>query len=87
MNKALDITQRNCPRDLEWDTRYDTPKVIQLTVISGVRITWNPDDNRFYVETTLCNTHGDWETAHTFGGNRKGWHNALNRARNYHEYA
>ena len=83
MNKSLDITQHTCPRDLEWDTRYNTPKVIQLTVIPGVRITWNPDDNRFYVETTLGNTYGDWETIHTFGGNTKGWHNALNRARSY----
>lgn len=83
MNKTLSITQYNCPRNLEWDTRYDTPKVIQLTVLPGVRITWNPDDNRFYVETTLSNSYQDWETIHTFGGSPKGWHNALNRARNY----
>ena len=80
MDKTLSITQRNCPKDLDWDTRYDTPRVIQMTIIPGVRITWNPDDNRFYVETTFGNEYDDWETAHTFQGSIKGWHNAKNRA-------
>lgn len=81
MDKTLSISQRNCPGDLDWDRRYDTPRVMQLTILPGVRITWNPDDNRFYVETTLNNEFGDWETAHTFQGSTKGWDNAKHRAR------
>lgn len=83
MDKTLSITQQHCPRDLEWDRRYDTPRVIQLTILPGVRITWNPDDNRFYVETTLDNAYGDWETVHTFQGSSKGWDNAKACARRY----
>jgi len=83
MDKTLSITRQHCPRDLEWDRRYDTPRVIQLTILPGVRITWNPDDNRFYVETTLENEYGDWETIRTFQGSTKGWDNAKNRARRY----
>ncbi len=83
MDKTLSITRQYSPRDLEWDTRYNTPAVIQLTILPGVRITWNPDDNRFYVETDRHNKYGDWETVKTFQGSPKGWDNAKYCARRH----
>ena len=80
-NYALSITQQHHPRDLEWDKRYDTPAVMQMNILPGVRITWNPDDNRFYVETDRNNEFHDWETVKTFAGNGKGWDNAKYCAR------
>lgn len=83
MDMTLSITRRYCPADVEWDRRYNTPAVIQRTILPGIRITWNPDDNRFYVETTLGNKYGDWETVKTFQGSVKGWYNAKYCARRH----
>ncbi len=82
-NYALSITMQHRPRDLDWDRRYDTPSVMQLTILPGIRITWNPDDNRFYVESTRGNEYGDWETVKTFQGSTVGWYNAKYCARRH----
>ncbi len=67
------------PMDLDWNTQLDEPEVIQLTFGNLARITWNPDNNRFYVEQKSL--QGDWITVVTRACNDKGWHNAKYTAR------
>jgi len=75
-------TQRH-PRDMDWNKQRNTPDVMQTRLIRlppDVRITWNPDDDRFYVEQQEP-LYDDWETSKTFCGNIKGWDNAKYHAR------
>ena len=44
--------------------------------INGKRVTWNPDDNRFYVMVGQ-------DVVATFRGNRKGWYNMVQWARTH----
>ena len=82
----IEFTSRNTPQlHLLWNTELNEPEVMQKQFGPRVRITWNPDDDRFYVEELVEYTESvkceEWETVHTFAGNRKGWQNALDRAR------
>jgi len=44
--------------------------------INGKQITWNPDDNRFYVMVGQ-------DVVATFAGNKKGWSNMVQWARTH----
>ena len=75
MDKTLTIKAYNCPRDLSWNQHTNTPEVMQKQIADNVQITWNPDDNRFYVEQR-DKEFGDWITKRTNAGSHKGWDNA-----------
>ena len=57
--------------------RNGEPCVVQYEVPGQFRLSFNPDDNRFYVETWASDWSG-WETAATFAE----WRNAVYYAKN-----
>ncbi len=73
---TIDIPMRDGhrPRDISWNSRLDEPDVIQMSLFEDIRITWNPDDGRFYVEQR--STQDEWETIATRVGSVHGWDNA-----------
>lgn len=73
-------TRHMRPRDIIWDKRCDTPAVMQMNISPTVRITYNPDDDMFYVEQQE-ETYGDWETVCRRNNDIRGWHNAKYTAR------
>lgn len=53
-----------------------TPEVLQHET-PRCRLSWDPDDNRFYVEIPDCWFKGEWRTASSFTD----WRNAVQYAR------
>ena len=66
-----------------WNDLMQRPAVTQKALDSRTHITYNPDDERFYVEELVKYTdasdgqiYREWETVRTFQGTWKGWDNA-----------
>lgn len=79
----LQILSRARPKHLKWNERLNQPEVIQEYFGTHTRITWNPDDMRFYTEHQFYYQEHDcseWETVFTFAGDVRGFQNARNRA-------
>jgi hypothetical protein len=53
-----------------------TPQISQHEIEGVVRLSWNPDDSRFYVEK-WNKEYSEWHTA----GNYKEWRNAVAHAK------
>jgi hypothetical protein len=72
------MTRQSC-RNLQYHPN-GLLKVMQLQISDTIRITYNPDNDRFYVEE--CEPiYNDWITRGTYQNDQKGWDNAKYRAR------
>lgn len=78
----MQFTRRN--RTIPFEMNGNEPAVDQET-INGWPISWNPDDNRFYVEIPEEVAGARGVAAAMFNSALKGWHNTLYWARR-HKY-
>jgi len=63
------------PYRVQWNNARKEPCINQGE-LNGKQLSWNPDNNRFYVTV-------DEDTVATFAGNKKGWSNMVQWARTH----
>lgn len=63
---------------LRWNKELGEPECIQAQY-GDYEITWNPDDNRFYVHRRNKEYPNDWDTLGTYKNTQKGFENAVQR--------